>query len=681
MARPEPLHCAPGVAQQAGETMQRQALAIVAVLLAGAAAALALSVFGTGLGSTPHAAAAAAAEGAAPAGAGPAAGGATAPDPLAETWRLLAAPVRIDCRDAPLPRFLADLQRQAPGLKIAVDADVPKDERDFASRTITLSVERVPVCEVLDLVLPPTVVWEARPTGVRIRSALSQYREQAVAVFPVRRLLARLMRAGADPSAAAEELPAVVMRQVNCQADPRVAPWMDEGGEAQVAIARGDLVIRQTRAGHHAAARLLDMLCRAMGAAYEGPPPPPAPASRPDCRQALDDVRRMLKQPLDLDLEFASTDNAFAYIRECCPGLSLVVDADLANFGIDLSARTLCVKAKALPAEAALRLCMGDDLAYEVRPGYVFVTARDNLWRRLSVTIYPTADLCRGWAGWTADYSGNQEVIALLQRMVNYEDDPDVAPWSDEGGPAAAEYLGDLLIINQTEAAHRQAAQLLAHLRTAAALALELPDRPRAPVPCVAVPPPPAHPGLAATYAALETRIDVDFSDTPVMKAIETIAERPPRLNIALRYATGPRGTVTIKRQGVTRKALLEELFGTPGAFCEAHPAYVVVTLFQRPRLSVQTQTLQLVIYPALDLLRADAAGGGAAEGLAQAVQARVNHADDEAVAEWADEGGPASAETVVGTLVVRQTPHAHRKINALLQALRLRARGGFQLP
>jgi hypothetical protein len=61
--------------------------------------------------------------------------------------------------------------------------------------------------------------------------------------------------------------------------------------------------------------------------------------------------------------------------------------------------------------------------------------------------------------------SVGMELIAIIQRTVSNQSDSGVAAWSDEGGPAAIEYVAPVLIITQTPAAHKRIEELLAQYR------------------------------------------------------------------------------------------------------------------------------------------------------------------------------------------------------------------------
>jgi hypothetical protein len=64
-----------------------------------------------------------------------------------------------------------------------------------------------------------------------------------------------------------------------------------------------------------------------------------------------------------------------------------------------------------------------------------------------------------------AEQIGWEELVDIIKRNVNNMADPKVAAWTDEGGPAAIDYYGGVLIVTQTPKAHERIAELLALLR------------------------------------------------------------------------------------------------------------------------------------------------------------------------------------------------------------------------
>ena len=597
------------------------------------------------------------------------------PDPAAEMRRLVATPVDVGPQSISPAELFADLQRQVPGLKIVIDPKMAAGGEDFKDRRIGFSARRIPASEALSLVLGDGYAWEALPGGVRI-CFQEDRRQLSIVRYPAGRLVAQPGPAGRsyDANEARSnitELTAIVMRTVNSYTSAHVAAWTDEGGPAEVQWAGRNMLVSQTREGHRRIAELLLGLSRGLGLEYDGPMP-----ERRTEDPAVEEVRRLLAQRIDLDFEWASLKDALDHIRTSCPEVSFIVDPMQAGDGVRSKGRRLCAKAKGMPIDEVLSYCLKPSFGWAARPGYVFISDLDHLPRELSAALYPVRDVLvlreKDGMAWSS-----QELIAAIQRNVSSCLDEETAKWSDEGGPASIEYYRGMLIVTQTRRGHEEVDRLLRLLRSAADFARAQSSRPRAAVPCFAFP---EDPQLAATYEALETRMDVDFKDTPIMEAIEAVAERAPRLNVMVEYMEHLRGRITLNRQGATRQAILEELIGKrevvwKRAGCEAHRGYVVIKVEEgvRPRLV-------LAAYPVGGMIRTQSSDGSG-DALERAIESAVNHADDPEVASWTDEGGPASIESCPGVLLITQTPQAHRRINALLQEIRFRGRAGGPLP
>jgi len=585
-------------------------------------------------------------------------------DARAKTQQLLLTPVDVHWKNAPLDKALEEIARQVPGLKIVLDQAVRGEQPALTQWNLFLTARHIPACEVLDLIAGP-LVWEVQPGGVRVTTTEQHHTNLSVVLYPIWRLRPAGLRKGerwqVDPRVEGLELGDIIQRTVGTAAGARVAPWQDEGGTAEITHGPGVLAISQTPEGHERIASLLAMLGRALGVEAEFPPPPAPPAA---LTQALERTRRLLDEPIDVDFEAASLDNVLGYIQEMKPGLQIVIDSDVLTGGLDLTTRAVSMKIRGLPVGQVLGLALGHDLGYRARPGYVLIATAEKLGCDLPMAVYPVRELCAR-SGALADRGRRppvREIIDLLKRFVNNTDDPAVAAWSDEGGPAAAECFGDVLVVSQTERGHVRTGQFLRQLRTAAALALAQPSRPRGPMPAVAGSEPP---GLAATSAALETRVDVDWHETPFMQAVEDLAYRPPPLNIVFHPSweswtpwVGPFGPFTLKRSGVPREVLLAELLGKQVGW-EMYPGYVLIArdLVVQPHLS-------LVMYPVRDQARV------APDDLLELIKAHVNNNRCPDVAAWTDEGGPAVIDFCCHVLIVYQKREAHRRINALLQEL-----------
>jgi len=229
--------------------------------------------------------------------------------------------------------------------------------------------------------------------------------------------------------------------------------------------------------------------------------------------KAVAETRRRLKEPIDLDFEKTSLDNVLKYISEVQRGLNIVIDPDVSTAGIDLSTRVVDLKVKQVEVESVLGLILGADLGYKVESGYILVTTREKLQQNLPVVTYPVQDLvaqipdfggeaprfevgdvtqaaaaAAGGGGFgdlfggaattpTEEPIGWQELVDIIQRTVNNQADPNVAAWSDEGGPAAIEYMNGLLIVTQTRQGHEKVADLLEQLRRERAIMISVESR------------------------------------------------------------------------------------------------------------------------------------------------------------------------------------------------------------
>ncbi|MBM4020448.1 MAG: hypothetical protein FJ288_19375, partial [Planctomycetes bacterium] len=187
---------------------------------------------------------------------------------------------------------------------------------------------------------------------------------------------------------------------------------------------------------------------------------------------------------------------------------------DIAAGGVDLTTRVVDLKVKRVSIESVLGLILGADLGYRVEAGYLLITTKDKLQQNLPVVTYPVQDLvasipdfsdqaprfevstvlqaaaaASGGGGAAGLFGGgvgaapadqpvgSQELIAIIQRTVSNQSDPSVAAWSDEGGPAAIEYMNGLLIITQTRRGHEKVSDLLEQLRRERAIMISVESR------------------------------------------------------------------------------------------------------------------------------------------------------------------------------------------------------------
>jgi len=200
---------------------------------------------------------------------------------------------------------------------------------------------------------------------------------------------------------------------------------------------------------------LLDNLRRSR----KGEPLEPSPGEA-----AIEQTERRLDDDIRLDFDGTSLDNALKYISAVKRNLNLVPDPELAAEGIDLATRLVTIKTDDLPVRAVLRRILGEDLGFIIRPGYVLVTTREKEYAHLPVVTYPIQDLLSPSpaTGRPVDPSA---LTDALRKAVNQESDSAVAPWVDEGGPAASDATNGFLVVTQTREGHQKVRQFLEALR------------------------------------------------------------------------------------------------------------------------------------------------------------------------------------------------------------------------
>ena len=227
--------------------------------------------------------------------------------------------------------------------------------------------------------------------------------------------------------------------------------------------------------------------------------------------KAVAETRRRLAEEIDLDFERTNLDNVLKYIAEVQRGLNIVIDPDIGAGGIDLSTRVVDLKVKRVSIEAVLSLILGADLGYKVESGYILVTTKEKMQQNLPMVTYPVQDLIAtipefggqaprfqlenlgaapGTTGGATSLFGagtaakeevapigSQELIDIIKRTVSATANPQVAAWSDEGGPAAIDFLNGLLIVTQTRKGHERLGDLLEQLRRERAIMVSIEAR------------------------------------------------------------------------------------------------------------------------------------------------------------------------------------------------------------
>jgi len=372
-----------------------------------------------------------------------------------EIRRLLAKPIDLDFEHVSLDNVLKYLGA-VTGLRLTIDPEVQRAGIDLSSRVVDLRVKGVSVESVLNLILGKDLGYLVQLDGLLITSREKVLRHLSTTSYPVAGFAARLaVNVSETGETAPQELANLIRRDVDSVDDAYIAVWQDCGGSAEMHYKDGSLVVTQTPRGHERVAALLQMLDRALvpGTVQVGP----------EMSEALDKTLARLREMIDLDFEHTSLDNVLKYISEVKRDLNIVPDPELADAGVDLSARVVDLKVKGVSIGGVISLLFSGNLAYRVEPGYVLVTTRERAYQRMPFGAYRVDDLLA--APDARDSLNWQDLIDILKRNVNTMNDPSVAPWTDEGGPATVDFIGGLMVIRQTRAGHEQAARLLEKVR------------------------------------------------------------------------------------------------------------------------------------------------------------------------------------------------------------------------
>jgi hypothetical protein len=195
-----------------------------------------------------------------------------------------------------------------------------------------------------------------------------------------------------------------------------------------------------------------------------------------------------------VDFQDTPVQDILTYLAEAGK-FSIVFDKALQDAGIDLGHVPATIKASGLTYEQAIQLVLPRECGYRIEAGYVLVTTLERSWLPLTLRSYDvhmamaeipdfgglaprfqfnttTNQQQQGGGGGTLftqpQAAAEQQpptpdrIIALIKQFVRNSDDPRIAPWSDDGGPASVQYLGGYLIVSQTYVGHMKVMKILA---------------------------------------------------------------------------------------------------------------------------------------------------------------------------------------------------------------------------
>lgn len=408
---------------------------------------------------------------------------------VARVRQALKKPIDVTFDATPLDEALKVIGEKA-GVAVLPDPDLQAAGIDVSRRCVTLALEQVSAGEVLDLLLLSDLGYLVRPDCVLVTTRDAVFRELSVVIYPVADVLPRQDLEG---DAGWEELVGVLRRNVNNMSDRSVAAWEDEGGPAAVNFLGGALIVAQTHRGQERVMQFLTMLRQAR---ERGDSSEPVRRAEP---AGVKRIRLRLAERTGVAFEKTPLPAAIATVRNALGDVNLVVDPRLDSQGIDLSTRVVTLKQQDAPIGEILRSVLRPDLGYAVRPGCVLVGHQGLAIENLVTVMYPIrhllverklppdraqaqaqAEAPGTWSGvergafgelfwgqeWEDDFSvGPLEVEDIVIRSISAMTDPNVAAWSEEGGPAEIYCYDGVLVVTQTPEGHERIAELLTLLR------------------------------------------------------------------------------------------------------------------------------------------------------------------------------------------------------------------------
>jgi hypothetical protein len=176
-----------------------------------------------------------------------------------------------------------------------------------------------------------------------------------------------------------------------------------------------------------------------------------------------------LKTKVDLHLTNVNVERTLESLSAKDPWPNIAVSEEVAADDIDVS-----VNLVQAPMESALAKILGDDLGYVVEPEHILVLPRGQCFQHLPMAIYPIGDLMPP-PPVVKDESHTpfthvqpdpyppamDDLIRGIIKALDQTADPQVAAWSEDGGPATIRGIGGLLMISQTPHGHEKVLEFL----------------------------------------------------------------------------------------------------------------------------------------------------------------------------------------------------------------------------
>ena len=469
--------------------------------------------------------------------------------------RALRRPVSVDFHQTPLDDVAASLQEMC-GIPVLLDLAALGDVGLKPDIPVSLRVSDITLRSALQLMLRPVdLTCEVRNDVLMITTPEEAEESVQTRVYPVGDLIGIRL----DDGYIDYDFDSLI-ELITCCVRPE--SWGDGGPAPIYEVHLGGtaaIVLPQTEEIHEQIASLLEALRSVARQTAEGKSPEPVlfdyhwpepPAYRL--------VRDALSKKVSLDFRETPLGDVIDHLRKGT-GVNVILDRGaLDDVDIPENAAVSFQVADA-PLGTALRRMLRDlDLTFQVWDEVLVVTTPEEAELRLTIGIYPVADLIAPvdrlpWVGLGDD---------ILLELISGDVEP--ATWDCVGGPGSISRVDledlDVLVITQRQDVHEQVAAYLARLRDIVQQARSDPaadpvERLRQLFDEVPLHEPP--PG------ALDKKVSFDFDGTPLVDVAKFIAETceiPCRLDESALRDNGlsPDTEVTLRVSGITLRSGLK---------------------------------------------------------------------------------------------------------------------------
>jgi len=187
-----------------------------------------------------------------------------APPATADVRQRLREEIDLDFERTSLDNVLKYISEVKRGFNIVVDPALAQAGTDLSKRVVDLKVKRIPVDEVLDLLLRPDLGYKIEASRVLVTTRDRLPRDLSAVTY---RLHEAILRPGGAEAPGA--LLQAIKQLVNHRAESDIAAWREQGGTASLSLQGGALVITQTARGHERAAELMEKVGGVLDAVAE----------------------------------------------------------------------------------------------------------------------------------------------------------------------------------------------------------------------------------------------------------------------------------------------------------------------------------------------------------------------------------------------------------------------------